>query len=69
MLVNGYVAKIVADENGTQVPQSLEFLTSNFRSGSIEIIVETDEDGEFELELPSGMEFDVTTLTPDNRVA
>ena len=41
----------------------------NFRSGSIEVIVETDGDGEFELELPSGMEFDVTTLTPDKMVA
>ena len=64
MLVNGYVATIVADENGTQVPQSLNSLPVNFRSGSIEIIVDSDEDGEFELELPSGMEFDVTTLTP-----
>ena len=68
--INGYVAKIVTDvENGTQVPQPLTSLPVNFRSGSIEVIVETNESGEFELELPSGMEFDVTTLTPDNMVA
>ena len=68
--INGYVANIVTDvENGTQVPQPLTSLPVNFRSGSIEVIVETNEDGEFELELPSGMEFDVTTLTPNNMVA
>ena len=69
VMVNGYVAKIVTDENGTQVPQSLNSLPVNFRSGSIEVIVETNGEGEFELELPSGMEFDVTTLTPDKMVA
>ena len=67
--VEGKLVRIVSDENGTEVPQPLNSLPVNIRSGSIEVVVQTDENGEFELELPSGMEFDVTTLTPDNMIA
>jgi len=67
--VIGNLVRIVIDENGTDVSQPLNSLPVNIRSGSIEVIVQTNENGQFELELPSGMNFDVTTLTPDNMVA
>ena len=67
--IEGNLVRIVNDENGTEVSQPLNSLPVNIRSGSIEVVVQTDENGKFELELPSGMEFDITTLTPDNMIA
>ena len=68
ILVTGSLEKEVRDESETVVLQSLNEIPINFRSGSIEVVVESDENGEFELELPSGMEFDITTETPDGMV-
>ena len=67
--IEGNLVRLVIDENGTLVSQPLNSLPVNIRSGSIEVVVQTDEDGKFGLELPSGMEFDITTLTPDNMIA
>tara|TARA_Y100001980_G_C14556630_1_gene348944 strand:+ start:1307 stop:11071 length:9765 start_codon:yes stop_codon:yes gene_type:complete len=69
ILVQGSLETQVRDDNNQLVLQPLNGISVKFRSGSIQVIVESDNNGEFDLELPSGMEFDVTTETPDGMVS